>query len=165
MNILNANLLLSTLTFWIAAKIYLVPRLSELLVQAVLTPILLLHSTRHLGLMFLSPGAVHPDMPLSFAYPAAIGDLIAALLALASLWALTKRLATTVVLLWVFSIEGFADLVMAIALARTYDAEPAMGPAYWIPAFWVPSLLVTHLIVFILLWRRGSEIVPRTGAS
>lgn len=165
MNVLTVNLLLSTLIFWIAARIYLFPKLSELTPQAVLVPILLLHSTRHLGLMFLSTGAVHPGMPPSFAYPAAIGDLIAALLALTCLLALTRRWTTAVVLLWIFSIEGFVDLIAAIALATTHDAEPFMGAAYWIPAFWVPSLLVTHVIVFILLWRYGARIVPQRDAS
>src|SRR2546427_4565040 len=38
-------------------------------------PILLLHSFRHLGLMFLTRGATYPGMPAQFAYPAALGDL------------------------------------------------------------------------------------------
>ena len=40
MNILTVNLLFSTLVFWIAAKIYLLPRLHELKPQTVLLPIL-----------------------------------------------------------------------------------------------------------------------------
>jgi hypothetical protein len=138
MNVLTVNLIASTLIFWIAARIYLFPRLAELSPQAVLVPILLLHATRHLGLMFLSPGAVYPGMAASFAYPAAIGDLIAALLALACLAAVTGRWAIAVALLWVFSIEGFVDLAAAITLATIYDTEAFMGPAYWIPAFWFP---------------------------
>ena len=42
MNILTANLLFSTLVFWIAAKIYVLPRLKELKPRVVLLPILLL---------------------------------------------------------------------------------------------------------------------------
>jgi hypothetical protein len=37
--------------------------------------------------MFLAPGAVFPGMPAEFAYPAAVGDLIAAVLALIALCA------------------------------------------------------------------------------
>jgi hypothetical protein len=158
MTILAANLLFNTLIFWIAAGIYLVPRLAELSPQIVLIPILLLHATRHLGFMFLAPGAVFPGMPPSFAYPAAIGDLIAAVLALACLLALTRRWAMTIVLLWIFSIEGFVDLLTAITLSTIFAADRFMGPAYWIPAFWVPTLLVTHVIVFTLLWRYPSRI-------
>ncbi len=46
MNILTVNLLFSTLVFWIAARLYLLPRLQELKPRAVLLPILLLHSFR-----------------------------------------------------------------------------------------------------------------------
>lgn len=49
MNIPIVNLLFSTLVFWIAARLYLIPRLPELKPGSVLLPILLLRSSRHLG--------------------------------------------------------------------------------------------------------------------
>ena len=85
MNILTVNLLLSTLIFWIAARLYLLPRLNQTRPQAILLPVLLLHSFRHLGLMFLAPGATYAGIPPQFAYPAAYGDLLAAILALLSI--------------------------------------------------------------------------------
>ena len=69
MNILTINLLFSTFVFWVAARIYLLPKLPELRPQAVILPILLLHSFRHLGLMFLAPGATYVGIPPQFAYP------------------------------------------------------------------------------------------------
>jgi hypothetical protein len=63
MNILTVNLLFSTLVFWIAARLYLLPKLDELEPRIVLLPILLLHGLRHLGLMFLAPGAVYAGIP------------------------------------------------------------------------------------------------------
>jgi hypothetical protein len=155
MNILTVNLIFSTIVFWIAAQIYLLPRLSDLAPHAVLTPILLLHALRHLGLMFLAPGAIYPGIPSAFATPAAFGDLAASLLALMGLMALRQRWAIVVALLWLFSIEGILDLTAAIALATIYDAAPFMGPAYWIPAFWVPALIVTHIVAVLVLWRHG----------
>ena len=151
MNILTVNLLFSTLVFWVAAKIYLLPRLHELKSQTVLVPILLLHSFRHLGLMFLAPGATFAGIPPQFAYPAAFGDLLAAMLALASIAAVAKDLRSGRILVWVFNVEGSLDLFAAITLATVYGASAYMGPAYWIPAFWVPALLVTHYITFIIL--------------
>ena len=156
MNILTVNLVLSTLVFWIAAKLYVLPRLAALPARTVLQPILLLHALRHLGLMFLAPGAIYAGMPASFAYPAAFGDLLAALLALAALFALVTNLAAARVLVWIFNIEGTIDLITAITLATLTGASEWMGPAYWIPAFWVPALLVTHAITFVVLvkhWR------------
>jgi len=51
MNILTINLALSTLVFWIAARLYVLPKLQDYEARTILLPILLLHSLRHLGLM------------------------------------------------------------------------------------------------------------------
>jgi hypothetical protein len=74
MNILTVNLVFSTLVFWVAARIYLFPKLDHLELRSVLLPILLLHALRHLGLMFLAPGATYAGIPREFAYPAALGE-------------------------------------------------------------------------------------------
>src|SRR6476619_452191 len=103
MNILTVNLLFSTLVFWVAAKIYLLPRLHELKPQTVLLPILLLHSFRHLGLMFLAPGVTYAGIPPQFAYPAAYGDLLAAILALISIRAVAVGHRSCRPLLWTFN--------------------------------------------------------------
>jgi hypothetical protein len=157
MNILTVNLLFSTLVFWVAARLYLLPRLAEFEPRTILLPILLLHSLRHLGLMFLAPGAVFPGIPPQFAYPAAFGDLLAAVLALVAIPAVAIRARHAKLLVWIFNIEGTLDLIVAISLATIFNAAPFMGPAYWIPAFWVPALLVTHYIAFIVLWRRWPQ--------
>jgi hypothetical protein len=153
MNILTVNLLFSTLVFWVAAKLYLLPRLDRLDPKTVLLPILLLHALRHLGLMFLAPGGVFPGIPSQFAYPAAAGDLVTAVLALIAILAVATNSRYAKLLVWIFNIVGTLDLMDAIVLATIYNAAPFMGPAYWIPAFWVPALLVTHFIVFIVLGR------------
>jgi hypothetical protein len=152
-NALTINLLLNTLIFWLIARIYLIPKLPALKPQAILVPILLLHATRHLGLMFLAPGATYAGLPPQFAHPAALGDFLAALLALLALPAVLASMRSAKLPVWIFNLVGSADLVAAIALATVYDAAPLMGPAYWIPAFWVPALLVTHFLTFKLLLR------------
>lgn len=157
MNILTANLLLSTFVFWIVAKIYLLPKLYELKPQNVLLPVLLLHSFRHLGLMFLAPGATYVGIPPQFAYPAAFGDLLAAILALVSIPAVATGHRSGRLLVWAFNVEGSLDLIAAITLATLYGASPYMGAAYWIPAFWVPALLVTHYITFVLLGKHWTQ--------
>lgn len=168
MSILTINLLFSTLLFWIAAKLYITPRLQHLSPKAVLLPILLLHGFRHLGLMFLAAGAVTTGMPAPFAYPAALGDLLAVLLAVASIPAVAAGARGAKSLVWIFNVLGSVDLLLAIALATIYDAQPFMGAAYWIPAFWVPALLVTHWLTFVVLVRHWSPgaigTVPTPGA-
>src|SRR5262249_10238831 len=91
MNILTINLLFSTFVFWLGARIYIFPKLPELKAQTLLLPILLLHAFRHLGLMFLTPGATYAGIPPQFAYPAAFGDLLAAVLAVIAILALVRN--------------------------------------------------------------------------
>ena len=164
MNLLTVNLIFSTVVFYVAARIYLWPKLPELEPRAVLVPILVLHAFRHLGLMFLTPGGTYPGMPPQFAYPAALGDLVAAVLALAAIAALVQGAGISKALVWIFNVWGTVDLVNAITLATVHDAAPFMGAAYWIPAFWVPALLVTHYITFVYLlkyWKASPW--PRSG--
>jgi len=104
--------------------------------------------------MFLMRGAVYPGMPTQFAYPAAIGDFLTAMLALAAMPAVAKNRPVGQLLVWVFNTVGTVDLIAAIALATIYNAPLYMGAAYWIPAFWVPALLVTHYVTFVVLLRR-----------
>ena len=154
--ILTLNLVANTAIFYIAARLYLVPLLPRLRPQQVLLPILLLHSTRHLGMMFLTRGATYPGLAAQFVYPAAFGDLLTAIVALATIPLLIRSSAIARPAVWFFNIFGTIDLLLAITLATVYNAPASMGPSYWIPAFWVPSLLVTHYVTFLLLRRNGN---------
>lgn len=140
--------------FYAAARLYVLPNLRTWSFHAVMPPILLLHSLRHLGLMFLAPGVANPGMPAQFAWPAALGDLLAAVLAFAALVAVVRRHRFARALVWAFNVEGTLDLMSATTLATVYGASAYMGVAYWIPAFWVPALLVTHYITFLVLLQR-----------
>jgi hypothetical protein len=166
MSILTVNLLLNTVIFGVAARLYLMPRLHQFEARTVLIPILLLHAMRHLGLMFIAPGVTHGGLPKEFANPAAFGDLLTAVLAAIALAAVVRRTSSAKALVWVFNLVGTIDLIAAITLATVYDAAAYMDAAYWIPAFWVPALLVTHYVTFRLLaerWpraRAGSEERP-----
>jgi len=151
--ILTLNLVVNTAIFYIAARLYLLPLLPRIRPQQILLPILLLHSMRHLGMMFLTRGATYPGLAAQFAYPAAFGDLLTAALALIALPLVMRRSPLSKPIVWVFNVFGTIDLLCAITLATIFQAPVSMGPSYWIPAFWVPALLVTHYITFLVLRR------------
>jgi len=117
-----------------------------------LRPLLMLHSFRFIGLAFLVPGVVSPDLPPAFAHSAAYGDIIAAILALLSL--LLLRSPAGVAAAWIFNIWGSADILNAF-----YQANHAgllagqLGAAYFLPTLVVPLLLTTHVAAFYLLLR------------
>ena len=147
------NLFANTAIFYVAARLYLLPLVPRVQPQQILVPILLLHSTRHLGMMFLTRGATYPGLPPQFAYKAAFGDLVTAIIAFVSIPLVLIGSGLAKPAVWVFNIVGTVDLLVAIATATIYNAPPAMGPAYWIPALWVPILLVTHYVTFVVLLR------------
>ena len=149
------NLVANTAIFYVVARLYLLPLIPRVRPQQILVPILLLHSTRHLGIMFLTRGATYPGLPPEFAYPAAFGDLITAIMAFAAIPLVLRGSDLAKPLVWLFNIFGTIDLLAAITTATIYNAPPAMGPAYWIPAVAVPLLLVAHYVTFVLLLRRS----------
>jgi hypothetical protein len=115
-----------------------------------LRPLLVLHSFRFIGLAFLVPGVVSPDLPAAFAHPAAYGDIISATLAMLSLLLLPRGLG--IVFVWVFNLWGSADLLNAFYRASQAGLLPGeLGAAYFIPTFVVPLLLITHGLIFRVL--------------
>ena len=146
--IMVLNMVMSTVIFYWAAKIYLLPKLKTLSAAAIFVPILIFHSFRNLGLMFMTSGAVYDGMPPEFAYPAGIGDFISGLLALFALYAIRQDKSFKIMAMWVFNVVGTLDLAYAITMGALHNISPYMGASYWIPAFWVPAFLVTHYIVF-----------------
>src|SRR5262245_58130733 len=81
----------SFIAWGIVTAQYIWPELARRSRADALRPLLILHSFRFIGLAFLVPGVVSPDLPDAFARPAAYGDLIAAILAVLALAALKTR--------------------------------------------------------------------------
>jgi len=106
-------------------------------------------------MMFLTRGATYPGLPPEFAYPAAFGDLITAIIAFPAIPLVLRGSRFARPIVWVFNVFGTVDLLVAITMGTIYNAVTAMGPVYWIPAFWVPLLLVTHYVIFVVLRRGG----------
>ncbi len=147
------NLLLSTLAFMLIAQWYVIPLLSRITREEALQPLLLLHSFRHIGLMFLAFGAVKSELPSAFAQPAALGDLAASLLAFIALASIRLRWTPAILIVWLFNIEGTLDLLYAVTQGVIHKAWDGMGATFWIPSVIVPALLVTHYIIFLILLR------------
>jgi hypothetical protein len=126
-----------------------------------LRPVLMLHSFRFIGLAFLVPGVVSPDLPSVFAHSAAYGDTIAAMLAMLSLLLLPS--APGLAVAWIFNLWGTVDILNAF-----YQANHAgllagqLGAAFFLPTLVVPLLLITHGLAFrILLLEPQNESVPQ----
>ena len=137
--ILPLNVVANTAIFYLAARLYLWPQLPRFRPQQILIPILLLHSTRHLGMMFLTRGATYPGLPWQFAYPAAFGDLLTAIIALVTIPIVLRRSSFAKPAVWVFNVLGTIDPLVAIVLAlgamkslsKSFVSHPITPPALW----------------------------------
>lgn len=148
----------------IVAKRYIWPKLRSLPRAEALRPILVLHSFRFVGLAFVVPGVVSPDLPSAFANPAAYGDIVAATLALLSLATLQSRAGITIA--WIFNLWGSFDLLNAFYQGDMAGLMPGqLGAAYFIPTFLVPLMLITHALAFRILLQHRSESATRASSQ
>lgn len=151
-----ANIAFAFLAWGILTQRYVWPRLRVLPRAEALRPLLMLHSFRFIGLAFLVPGVVSPDLPSAFAHSAAYGDLATAVLALFSLAAL--RYGSGLAVVWVFNVWGAADLLNAFYQANDAGLMAGqLGVTYFIPTLVVPLLLITHGLAFRILLRHQGE--------
>jgi hypothetical protein len=150
--IFGISVLLAVIVWGMIGARYIWPALRDRPRAEALRPLLLLHAFRFVGLVFLVPGVVSPDLPAAFAQPAAYGDLATCMLALLAIALLGRGLGTIIV--WVFNIVGSVDLLNAFYQGDRLGVgmTPGLqGAAYFIPTVLVPLLLVTHALVFRIL--------------
>lgn len=153
--IFNMHLILGYVSWLLCFRTYLLPRLKSMDRVAAQRAIATLHSFRFFGLVFILPGVVGPNLPVSFATFAAYWDLATGVLAILAL--LTVRIRP---LFWLFvvafNLVGVIDLILDYYHAiRT--GLPALagqlGATYAIPIIYVPVLMITHVVAFYLLLR------------
>jgi hypothetical protein len=155
-----ASIAFSLIAWGVVTARYIWPRLRNLPRSDALRHLLTLHSFRFLGLAFLVPGVVSPDLPASFTHAAAPGDLVAAALALLSLTLLPRG--AGIVIAWIFNIWGSFDLLNAFYQAGSAGLLAGqLGAAYFIPTLFVPLLLITHGVAFRILLRPQSQPAVR----
>ena len=150
------SVLMNFVASGIVTKLYIWPWLRVMTREEALLRLMVPHMFRFVGLSFLVPGVVSASLSPDFARPAAYGDLVAALLAVVAVLALSARASWALAIVWVFNLWGTIDLLYAI-----YQGEigvrigpGSLGAAFYIPTVLVPPLLVTHALIFRLLLRR-----------
>jgi len=149
------HLILGYVAWLLCFRTYLLPRLKSMDLVAAQRAIATLHSFRFFGLVFMLPGVVGPNLPVSFAAFAAYWDLATGVLAIFALLAVRIR-----PLFWLFvvafNLVGVIDLILDYYHA-TQVGLPALagqlGATYAIPIIYVPVLMITHVVAFYLLLR------------
>ncbi|WGR95450.1 hypothetical protein MTX26_06370 [Bradyrhizobium sp. ISRA443] len=140
----------------VVATTYVWPAISAMPYYDALRLLAAFHAFRFLGMNFMVAGFVSPKLSSDFASKIGWGDLIAAVLALLSMAALSGRWSIAIPLVWIFNIWGTLDLLNAYYMGVTKIRDPSLfGAGIYIPALYVPLLLVSHVLVFVILLRSG----------
>jgi hypothetical protein len=149
---------LSLLSFGLIARWFIYPRLRDRPLPEALTPLLLFQTFRTVGLIFLVPSLVDAALPAAFAIPAALGDLLAVVLAFAALVAVRSGWRVAPALVWLFTVEGLADLVTAYVQGGRFNiAAYHLGIGWLLPTYGVPAFIAVQLTVIAVLVNRARQ--------
>src|SRR6516164_3143538 len=100
-SLFGLSVCMSFVAFGLVTHLYIWLRILER--DDALMPLLVPHTFRFIGLSFLVPGVVSPSLPSALASPAAYGDLVAAILAVAATIVLSRRASFAISLVWLFN--------------------------------------------------------------
>ncbi len=146
------QILLSCVVSVIVAVWYVWPSLTKLSRNSALIPLLFVHVTRYLGMTVLVTDMIDPKLPRDFLSNAAYGDLLAAALALASIFALRSNWRVAVPLVWVFTAWGVVDLLNGLrSTVRLNVPSFNLGTLWYVYTFYAPVVIVTHVMIIVML--------------
>jgi hypothetical protein len=153
------HLVLGYVAWLLCFNVYILPKLKAKTRFEAHRMIATLHSFRFIGLAFIIPGLVGPNLPVAFAKYGAYGDLATSLLAmLALLFASKRRIFWALIV--AFNIVGVADFLgdYYLAIAQGVGAEAGqLATTYFIPVVFVPLAMITHVLSFYWLLRPQPE--------
>jgi hypothetical protein len=156
------SIALSFIAWGIVTARYIWPELRPRPRAEGLRPVLMLHGFRFIGLAFLVPGVVSPDLPSAFAHSAGYGDMVTAILALLSLLFLPSAAGLAVA--WIFNLWGTVDILNAFYQANHAGLQAGqLGAAFFLPTLVVPLLLITHGLAFRILLEGQQEALPQNS--
>jgi hypothetical protein len=151
--IFQLQLVLGYVAWFLCFRAYILPRLQSMPRIDGHRAIATIHSFRWIGLVFILPGVIGPDVSSTFAVYGAYGDLLTGLLAILAI--LTTRIRP---LFWAFvvafNVVGAADFICDYYLAIHFGVRENAGQlatTYYIPILYVPLAMITHALAFYWL--------------
>lgn len=136
---------------------YVWPLLTKFSRNSTLTPLLFVHVFRYVGMTLLVTDMIDPKLPREFLSSAAYGDLLAAALALASIFALRSNWRVAVPLVWVANTWGFVDLLNGLRGVLQLNVPSFNLATFWyVYTFYAPLVIVSHVMIFGILLKSSS---------
>lgn len=151
------QLVSSVVVLGIVAVWYVWPHLTKLSYRSALALLLWAQVPRYVGMTLLVPGIVDPNLPIGFLSSAAYGDLLAAALALVSIFALRGKWGFAVPLVWVANAWGFVDALNGGRSLVQFNVPSFNLDTFWyLFTFYAPLVIVSHVMIFWVLIKSKS---------
>lgn len=151
-SVFGLQFLFSLLVIGLSAKRIVAPWLVRRLRSDALFWLILPHSFRSVAVFYIAPEAFAEGAISLLSSPAAIGSVLAGVLALTALLFLRMTWTGALLVVWIFNIVGTIDLLNIVR-----HAEANFGGAWYIPTIVAPILLVTHIMIFDRLPKRATK--------
>ena len=152
--ILNMQVIAGLMTFYFAFKWYVFPRLAKLSIYDALVPMVLIHGTRYLGMVFMVDTQVYDAFPDDLAFTVGIWDYSTAILAILTAIALKNKWTYAIPLAWFFNIYGFTDLLVAfpqVFSIQFYNYD--IGTMWWAFSTIGVINMISHIYIFNRLFK------------
>lgn len=157
--ILNMQAFAGLISFYLAFKWWVFPKLSNLSIHDALLPMVFIHSLRFLGMAFMVDTQVYDDFPDDLALTIGIWDYSTAIFAIITAIALKNKWKYAIPLVWIFNIFGFTDLI--VAFPKVFGIEfynYDLGTMWW--AFVTIGIInvISHIYIFYRLLSLKTKI-------
>lgn len=131
---------------------YVWPRLVTQELNSALAPLLWVNVFRFVGMALLVDGMIDPRLSHGSQAVSAYGDLLAAVLALAAIYALRSNWRNAIPLVWVANVWGFVDLLNTLrSIISTNLGSYHLESFWWVFILLAPLVIISEVGIFILL--------------
>ena len=152
--IINLQALVGTIAIILGFRYWIHPRISKLPINQALLPLVFLNTFRYLGLSFMAKEQFYDGFPQDFLTTVGLLDFTTAILAIISFVALKNKWRFAILLVWIFNVVGFGDLITAFPQffgLKLYDQD--LGFIWLIFITYGLAAFLSHIYIFIRLFK------------
>ncbi len=143
--------------FSLMAAWYVWPQLTKRALNSALTPLLFVQVFRYVGMTLLVKGMIDPRLSHNLLRDGAYGDLLAAALALVSIFALRYSWRLALPLVWVANTWGSVDVLNVLrSVIASNVPSYHLASIWYIYTFYAPLVVVSAVMIFVVLFKSRS---------
>lgn len=156
--IINLQAITGSVAIYLGFRYWIQPKISKLSIHEALLPFVFLNTFRYLGLSFMAKEQMYDGFPTDFLTTVGLWDFTTSILAIITTVALKTKWKFAILLVWIFNIVGFADLVAAFPQffgLKLYDHN--LGFIWLMFVTYGLTTFMSHIYIFYRLLRPNTK--------